>query len=132
MPYQRVRRPGRKQRKAKPRSKRSLQKPKGLISPRVQKVGGEHFAIVCVDPAKHRSEWMMADYFGNLLVEPQTVEHQSVFFKVAVERIRQAQQQHVSEIHEQLGISHLTVMPESDYGEDLAHLFLAPRRRVSQ
>ena len=94
MPYQRVRRPGRKQRKAKPRSKRSLQKPKGLISPRVQKVGGEHFAIVCVDPAKHRSEWMMADYFGNLLVEPQTVEHQSVFFKVAVERIRQAQQQH--------------------------------------
>ena len=46
-----------------------------MISPRVQKVGGEHFAIVCVDPAKHRSEWMMADYFGNLLIEPQTVEH---------------------------------------------------------
>ena len=94
MPYQHVRRPGRKLRKAKPRSKQSLQKPNGVISPRVQKVGGEHFAIVCVDPAKHRSIWMMADYFGNLLIEPQTVEHQSVFFKVAVERIRQAQQQH--------------------------------------
>ena len=94
MPYQHVRRPGRKQRKAKPRSKQSLQKPSGVISNRVQQVGGEHFAIVCVDPAKHRSEWMMADYFGNLLIEPQTVEHQSVFFKVAVERIRQAQQQH--------------------------------------
>ncbi len=93
MPYH-VRRTGRKQRRPKPRSKRSLQKPNGVISPRVQKVGGEHFAIVCVDPAKHRSEWMMADYFGNLLIEHQTVEHQSVFFKVAVEMIRQAQQQH--------------------------------------
>ena len=88
-----VRRTGRVQHKAKPR-RQSLQKPNGMIGPRVQKVGGEHFAIVCVDPAKHRSEWMMADYFGNLLIEPQTVEHQSVFFNVAVETIRQAQQQH--------------------------------------
>jgi len=89
-----VRRPGRKPIKAKPSGKRSLQKPHGVISPRVQKVGGEHFAIVCVDPAKHRSEWMMADYFGNVLIEPQTVEHQSVFFKLAVEMIHQSQQQH--------------------------------------
>ena len=88
-----VRRTGRVQHKAKPR-RQSLQKPSGMISPRVQKVGGEHFAIVCVDPAKHRSEWMMADYFGNLLIGPQTVEHQSVFFNVAVETIRPAQQRH--------------------------------------
>lgn len=94
MPYQHVRRPGRKHRKAKPSSRQSLQKARGVISNRVQEVGGEHFAIVCVDPAKHRSEWMMADYFGNLLIEPQTVEHQSVFFKVAVEKIRQTQQAH--------------------------------------
>ena len=64
-----VRRTGRVQQKGKPRTKQSLQKPNGVISPRVRKVGGEHFAIVCVDPAKHRSEWMMADYFGNLLIE---------------------------------------------------------------
>jgi transposase len=89
-----VRRTGRVQHKARPRIRQSLQKPNGVIGPRVQKVGGEHFAIVCVDPAKHRSEWMMADYFGNLLIEPQTLEHQSVFFKVAVEMIRRAQQQH--------------------------------------
>ena len=52
--------------KSKSRARRyeSTQKPSGTISRRVQKVGGEHFAIVCVDPAKHRSEWMMADYFG--------------------------------------------------------------------
>ena len=55
--------------KSRPRLQ-SLQKPNGVIGPRVQKVGGAHFAIVCVDPAKHRSEWMMAEYFGNLLIEP--------------------------------------------------------------
>jgi len=65
-----VRRIRRESPKSKPRSIKTLQKPNGVISPRVQKVGGEHFAIVCVDPAKHRSAWMMADYFGNVLIEP--------------------------------------------------------------
>ena len=76
------------------RNRRSLQKPNGVIGPRVKEVGGEHFAIVCVDPAKHRSEWMMADYFGNLLIEPQTLEHQATFFQAAVALIHQARQQH--------------------------------------
>lgn len=93
MPYN-VRRIRGEQRKFKPRNNQSLQKTNGVISPRVKKVGGERFAIVCVDPAKHRSEWMMADYFGNLLIEPQTVQHQAVFFQLAVEKIRQAQQEH--------------------------------------
>ena len=93
MPY-RVRASHRVQRTANPRKRQSLQKPNGVISPRVQKVGGERFAIVCVDPAKHRSEWMMADYFGNLLIQPRTLEHQGPFFKLAVELIRQAQEQH--------------------------------------
>jgi transposase len=60
----------------------------------VAKVGGARFAIVCVDPAKHRSDWMMADYFGNVLIEQQTLEHQAAFFKLAVAQIREAQQQH--------------------------------------
>ncbi len=77
-----------------PRNRRNLQKPGGVIGPRVKKVGGDKFAIVCVDPAKQRSEWMMADYFGNLLIEPQTLQHQGAFFKSAVELIRQVQQQH--------------------------------------
>ncbi len=89
-----VRRPGRQLNKTKPSGKRSLQKPSGVISPRVQKVGGEHFAIICIDPAKHRSEWLMADYFGNVLIEPQTVEHEAVFFQLAIELIRQTQQEH--------------------------------------
>jgi len=88
----------RKRRKSNSKSKRcktlNLQKPSGVIGPRVKRVGGEKFAIVCVDPAKHRSEWMMADYFGNLLIEHQTLEHNAAFFKLAVARIREAQQKH--------------------------------------
>ena len=71
-----------------PRMRANLQKPNGVIGPRVKQVGGERFGIVCVDPAKHRSEWMMADYFGNLLVEPRTMEHQAGYFKVAIELVR--------------------------------------------
>jgi hypothetical protein len=82
-------RTNRRKSKSKPRQSQSLQKPNGVISNRVQKVGGERFAIVCVDPAKHRSEWMMADYFGNILIQPQTLEHQGPFSKSAVELIRQ-------------------------------------------
>ena len=80
--------------KSNARSRMSLQKANGVIGHRVKKVGGERFAIVCIDPAKNRSEWMMADYFGNLLIEPRTLEHQGAFFKSAVELIRQTQQEH--------------------------------------
>ena len=71
--------------KLRPR-RQSLQKPNGVIGPRVQKVGGERFAIVCIDPAKHRSEWMMADYFGNLRIEARTLQHQAPCFKLAMEQ----------------------------------------------
>jgi len=80
--------------KSRSKNRQHLQKPGGIIAPRVAKVGGDRFAIVCVDPAKHRSEWMMADYFGKLLIEPDTLEHQAGFFKAAIAQIHQAQQQH--------------------------------------
>ena len=80
--------------KSKARKRLNLQKPSGVIGPRVAKVGGTRFAIVCVDPAKHRSEWMMGDYFGKLLIEPQTLEHQAGHFRAAIALVRQAQQQH--------------------------------------
>ena len=89
-----IRVPSSRRRQSPSRSKYRLQKPNGSISPRVKEVGGEHFAIVCVDPAKHRSEWMMADYFGNVLIEPRTLEHQAAFFKAAVALIREAQREH--------------------------------------
>ena len=52
-----------------------LQKPRGVIHPRVQKVGPEHFGIVSVDCAKARSKWMLCDFYGNVLIPPTVVEH---------------------------------------------------------
>ena len=44
--------------------------PSGSLHPRVQKVGPEHFGIVAVDCAKARSKWMLADFYGRILVPP--------------------------------------------------------------
>ena len=55
-----------------PRRPISVAKPSGSIHPRVQKVGPEHFGIVAVDCAKARSKWMLADFYGNILIPPTT------------------------------------------------------------
>jgi hypothetical protein len=61
-----------------------LQKPRGVIHPRVQKVGPEHFGIVCVDCAKARSKWMLTDFYGKVLVPPTEVSHNRVELDHAV------------------------------------------------
>ena len=65
-----------------------LQKPRGVIAPRVVKVGADKFGIVCVDPAKKRSWWMMADFLGQVVVEPVAVEHERSPLEAAVARVR--------------------------------------------
>src|SRR5688572_20338133 len=74
------------------RTRRSdvLQKPRGVIHPRVQKVGPEHFGIVAVDCAKARSKWMLADFYGNVLLPPAVVEHTRAGFDAAVDALRRA------------------------------------------
>src|SRR5438309_11176412 len=67
-----------------------LQKPRGVIHPRVQKVGPEHFGIVSVDCAKARSKWMLCDFFGNVLLPPAEVEHQRLALDQAIVQLRQA------------------------------------------
>ena len=136
MPY-RSRRSGRDQRKSNPRANQTLQKPNGVIAPRVQKVGGEHFAIVCVDPAKHRSEWMMADYFGNLLIEPRTLEHRAVSFKLAIELIRQVQKEHDIQdtlvVVERTGTYHLPTkraFANAGFDTRIVHPFATKQYRV--
>ena len=52
-----------------------LQKPNGVLHPRVQRVQPEHFGIVSVDVAKVRSKWMLCDFYGNVIIEPVHVEH---------------------------------------------------------
>ena len=74
------------------RSRRFLNvaKPSGSLHPRVQKVGPEHFGIVAVDCAKARSKWMLADFYGRILVPPTVVEHNKQGFDSAIAEIRRA------------------------------------------
>src|ERR1700722_7699145 len=64
-----------------------LHKPHGVIHPRVQAVGPEHFAIIAVDPAKARSKWMMSDFYGNTFIAPVVLEHDAQCFKAAIATI---------------------------------------------
>lgn len=52
-----------------------LGKPTGIIQPRVQQVGPEHFGVISVDCAKDRSKWMICDFYGKVLIAPTVVEH---------------------------------------------------------
>jgi len=76
--------------KSKSRSAEFLQKPHGVIHPRVQKVGPEHFGIVSVDCAKARSKWMLADFYGTALIPPTEVAHNRIELEATVARIRAA------------------------------------------
>src|SRR6266542_3228438 len=84
----------RSSKKSKSRAAEFLQKPRGVIHPRVQKVGPEHFGIVCVDCAKARSKWMLTDFYGRVLVPPTEVAHNRVELAATVAQVRAALIQH--------------------------------------
>jgi transposase len=71
-----------------------VHKPAGALHSRVEKVGPQHFGVVSVDCAKARSKWMLADFFGNVLIQPIEVPHTRDGFRAAVERLRQAAADH--------------------------------------
>ena len=71
-----------------------IAKPNGALHPRVQRVGPEHFGIVTVDPAKARSTWMLADFYGRVLVEPTVVAHTRGDLNAMADRIRAGAAQH--------------------------------------
>src|SRR5262245_348145 len=79
--------PARRRRKLR---RHEVHKPTGALHPRVEKVGPEHFGIVSIDCAKARSKWMLADFFGNVLIEPVVVPHTRDGFRAAIARLRQA------------------------------------------
>ena len=76
------------------RRRHEVHKPAGALHPRVERVGPQHFGVVSVDCAKARSKWMLADFFGNVLIEPVEVPHTKAGFRAAVERLRQAVHDH--------------------------------------
>src|SRR5580704_17182754 len=71
-----------------------LQKPRGVIHPRVQKVGPEHFGIVSVDCSKARCKWMLCDFFGKVLIPPTEVDKNRPALDATVAHIRHALQLH--------------------------------------
>lgn len=71
-----------------------IQKPHGQLSQRVQAVGPERFGVLCFDCAKARSKWMLADFYGTVLLPPETVAHERQPLQQAVERVRQAVTRH--------------------------------------
>ncbi len=75
-------------------SNEELQNPRGSIHARVQQVGPEHFGIVCVDCAKVRSKWLLADFYGNVLVPPTQVAHNRIELDALTHQVRQACQVH--------------------------------------
>jgi transposase len=72
----------------------TLHKPKGHFHPRVEKVGPAHFGIVCIDCHKHNAKWMLADFFGRLLIPPQKLLHTRKGLEAAVAQLRQARTDH--------------------------------------
>jgi transposase len=102
--------------KSRPRQSRrylTTAKPSGSLHPRVQKVGPEHFGIVAVDCAKARSKWMLADFYGTILIPPTLLEHNKQGFDAAITEIRRAIERHqlgdVLVAIERTGIYHLPV-----------------------
>ncbi len=68
----------------------STAKPTGSLHPRVLKAAPEHFGIVAVDCAKARSKWMLADFYGRILIPPTPVEHTCRGFQAAITELCRA------------------------------------------
>src|SRR3984893_1806057 len=77
-----------------PRLSAAVGKPRGVLHPRVQQVGPEHFGLVCFDCAKARSKFLLVDFYGRLLIPPTVVAHTRPALDAAVAQIRLAFQQH--------------------------------------
>jgi transposase len=87
-------------RRAKSRPFGFVQRPEATLTARVRAVGPEHFGIVSVDCAKARSRYLLADFYGTVLLPPTTLPHSRSDFEAAIARIRQALAEH--ELRDQL------------------------------
>lgn len=76
------------------RSAEGVGKPRGVLHPRVQQVGPEHFGIVCFDCHKARSKFLLADFYGRVLLPPTQVAHNRPDLEAAVAQIRRAFAEH--------------------------------------
>jgi hypothetical protein len=65
-----------------------------VLHPRGQQVGPEHFGIICVDCAKARSRFLLADFYGRILIAPTTVGHNRPELEAAVAQVVRAFVEH--------------------------------------
>jgi hypothetical protein len=77
-------------RKSRGAKQRFIGKPTGQIQERVQAAKPERFGIVAVDCAKRRSKWMLCNFYGQVIVEPTTVEHTAGGLRAMTQEIAQA------------------------------------------
>jgi hypothetical protein len=68
----------------------SVGKPRGVLHPRVELVGPDHFGIVCFDCAKARSKFLVTNFYGRVLIPPTVVTHNRQGLDDAVAQVRQA------------------------------------------
>ena len=54
----------------------------------------EKFGVVAIDCAKARSTWRLTDFYGNVLTQSASVEHNRSRFQVAVLTLKQAIEKH--------------------------------------
>lgn len=116
-----------------------LGKPSGIIQPRVQEVGPEHFGIVAIDCAKARSKWLLANFYGTVLVPPTQVEHQRDQLELAICQVRQAREEHQLQdliiCIEMTGTYHKPVQRafrKADFETRLVHPFASSHYRLAE
>ena len=114
----------------------STAKPNGILHPRVQRVGPEHFGIVCIDPAKVRSKWLLCNFYGQVLIPPMEVNHNRGDLAAAILRIHQAMSEHklqdLTVTLERTGRYHLLVKRafETNFEVRLLHPFTTKQYRL--
>jgi len=102
-------------------------------------VGPERFGVVAIDCAKARSKWMLADFYGTVLLPPAVVEHRRSDLAVAVSQLCQARDEHrlqeVIVCVEMTGAYHKPVQRafrQAGFETRLAHPFASNHYRLAQ
>jgi transposase len=117
--------------------KLTVQKPGGVLHPRVEKVGPQRFGVVCFDCHKAASKWMFADFYGKVLIEPTKVRHTRPELEMAVSQVRHAAvEHHVEDLVvaiERTGTYHLPVkrsFDRADFETRIVHPFATKHYRL--
>src|SRR5215510_1685846 len=84
----------RSRRRRRHRPHATVHKPTGTFHPRVQAIGPDHFGIVAVDCAKARCKWLLADFYGNVLIPPTTLPVSRPDLDAALDLLRRTAAQH--------------------------------------